>query len=218
MSRSVETILNEFNPNKGPSGAQLVSIGKALRTNSPQFATGVPVADVLVLPDGEKAMLAVSGFALTGGTAGPLDAADLGTVPAITTVGVDGKGDLVFAAADAVTLAEVTYIPAEGDVIEEEIDVSAAGVAAFLQGRRGVLLLEATLLTGTTPGAKTIDFRGVAPAVTEAALTDAGQPAFNGVDVGAVPVRATVKYVAAPGVGTGVADSLVDRLSADADT
>lgn len=217
MSRPVDVTLDEANPNALPSAAQQTKMGKAFRLNSAHIAEGAVAANVLALPENARAAGLLSVYSRVGGVTGYFGFAERESTPGAGNAAVDPEGNVEFAAADAVTEAEVVYMPAEGDVIEEQITVPASGIGAFLQGREGVILLTAELLTGAAPGVKTIDTRGAAPGAGEAALSDVGQPIFLAADVGAGGGTATVRYIARPGVGTGVDDDLLARLAADSD-
>lgn len=217
MSRPVETVIDEGNPNALPTGVQQAKGGKALRLNSAHIAQGTVTANVLALPQNARAAALLSVYSRVGGVTGYLGFAERESTPGAGNAAVDPEGNVEFAAADAVTNAEVVYIPAEGDVVSEQIAVPASGIGAFLQAREGVILLAATLLTGAAPGVKTVDTRGAAPAAGEAALSDLGQPIFLAADVGAGGGTANVTYVARPNVGTGVDDDLLTRLAADSE-
>lgn len=213
MSRSVDTVLDEANPNKLPSAMQLTEAGKAFRSNSAHIAQGAVAANVLALPENARAAGLLSVYSRVGGVTGYFGFAERESTPGAGNAAVDPIGNVEFAAADAVTNAEVVYLPAEGDIIEDSIQVPASGIGAFLQAREGVILLTATLVTGVVLGAKTVVTRGSAPGAGEAALSDLGQPIFLAADVGAGGGTATVRYVARPGVGTGVDVDLLARLA-----
>jgi hypothetical protein len=126
----------------------------------------------------------------------------------------------VFQATDAVTEAEICYVPLEGELFEDEdIPVTAGGVGTFLASRDGVQLISATLnAPAATPGAKTVVARGTAsPGAGEVALLDAGNTIqFVAGEAGSI-CTATVTYRAFPGIGEGVEDPFGDRLEAEVD-
>ena len=115
-------------------------------------------------------------------------------------------GNIVFAAADAVTTAEVTYVPVEGDIIEDAIVTVATNVGTLLSSRAAVVLLEIEALAGTSVGAKTPVARGTTPSAGQAAINDAG----TGVVFAAADAvtSARIKYVATPGVGSADASAV----------
>jgi len=210
MSRTLRAALNESNPNKLPVGGHDVLIGSALGL-TPAYFEGAVAADILTLPEEAKAAAPLLVFARTGGTTGYKVPTDPETVPLAGEVSITPTGDLIFAAADAVTTVEATYAPIEGDIITEQVDV-AASVATLLFARRARMLLAVTVDVGVVLGAKLIVPRGTAaPALGEVALDAAGTGVvFNAGDV--VAGRATIRYIAAPGVGVGVTLSLRARL------
>lgn len=210
MSRPLRDVLNESNPNKLPSGAQTLRLGDALALVT-LFASGTVTSDVLSLPESEKAGQITRAFARVGGSTGYKTVVAPETTPAAGECAITPSGDVLFAAADAVTSAEVMYAPVEGEVFEDVVD-AAASAAAFVQGRRALALLSAEVITGAIPGTKTPAARGSAPAAGTAALSAAGTGvAFNAADVVAGSVR--LRYLAVPGVGSGPQPSIAQALA-----
>lgn len=211
MSRPLIDVLNEGNQNKLGSADQAVQMGNALGLVT-RFIKAAVVANAIVLPDGFKAAAVIRAFATAGGTTGMKTPVLPEGAVAATQVGTTPTGDILFAAADAVTFAEVEYAVLEGaGVFEEDIDVAASALV-FPQGRGAVALLSAEVTAGLVLGAKVIEARGSAPAAGDAALTADGLGvAFNAADV--IAGKAHVKYVATPGVGPGASPSLADRLA-----
>jgi len=198
--RSLRNILDEGNPNKMPSGAQLARLGSAVAL-VPRRIRAAVVANTLALPDNAKAEAILNGFVVAGGTTGPVTPV-LGAAPATTEVGISLTGDIVFQATDAVTEAEVVYLAQEGDVVEEML-VVAADSASLASGRKAIRLLEAESLEGTTVGALAVEARGAAPGAGEASQDlDGAVVSFN---AGDAVTRARVKYIALPGAGTKAA-------------
>ena len=216
MSRPLTDALNESNPNKLPNGAHDVLLGSALGKNSVQFGVFTVAGDLAILSAGLKAEAGISVFVTAGGSTGYFTQAAQESTPGAGTYAVNANGDIEFAAADAVTDAEISWAPVEGDTITETIPV-AASVGTFLQARSGRKILSASVVTGVTPGAALTSIaRGGIPAAGEVAIDDAGTTAtFNAANVVAGTVSVT--YLAAPGVGTGVSDSLATRLAAGVD-
>ena len=203
MARTLREVLNESNPNKLADGCKEIRLGDRL-TAGPVFAAGAVASNTLVLPDDAKAIYALRGYIRAGTGDGPLGpAADPGA-PAAGEVGVNATGDLIFAAADVVTEAEVHYIGADGQVYTD-VELGVASNVATLPAN-GLLLVRAEALAGTSVGVKTVQSRGATPAAGQAALNKAG----TGVDfAGADAVtRAKLTFVAAPEVSVGTETDL----------
>lgn len=211
MARNVEYILDEANPNKIPSGLQVVRAGKAMKL-IPRFEAGTVTANVLTLPEDAKALHVLLAFARTGTATGW----KIGVSPAATLaagqVNVTPTGDIAFFGTDAVTGAEVWYIPMEGELVEDTIQVTAGGAGTLLGERQALRVLEAEVLTGAAPGNKTVVQRGATPAAGEAAATAPGQVAFNGADIAGTGGTARILYIARPNVGSAL-PSLGQRLA-----
>lgn len=198
MARSLKTILDSGDANKLGAVAQVGRVGTMLSL-LPRLYAGAVASHVLVLPVPALALLAVRS---TAGT-------DIGEHTILNVTGtsasvgdgeaaLDAKGDVVFDADDVVTAAEVLYVPAEGDLIEEVIPV-ASHSGTLLMSRKGVILREVEALVGSSTGVKTVVARGSSPSAGEAALGNTGATvAFNASDA---VTSARVKYIALPGVG-----------------
>jgi hypothetical protein len=197
MGRSLRTILNESNPNKLPSATQAARLGSALAL-LPRCVKSAVTSHQIVLPDNAKAVAVLRAFSAAGTVTGNLVPVTT-AAPTTGQVGVGTDGDLVFAAADAVTQAEVVYVQVEGDVVEETVPV-VSNVASLTAGRKGILLISATATAGTSLGAKGILARGTAATAGNAALNLLGTGvAFFGADA---VTQATIKYIATPGEGS----------------
>jgi hypothetical protein len=201
QDRALRDILNEASPGKLPSAMQSLAVGRAF-VGTPRMIRDATVAaapaDTIVLPNAARAAYLFGGYARAGGTTGLLTAIQAG-VPAVTQISITPDGNLVMAAADAVTDAEAYYVAHEGDlVVETGVDV-VAGVLTPAFARSAVCLIEATVVTGVIPGAKAITARGGAPAAGNAAIGDLGTILFNAADI--VNGTATVTYIAYPGLG-----------------
>ena len=199
MSRTLRAVFNESNANKLPSAGLELPLGDALGV-LPHFVRAAVVSNVLALPSNLKAARVVNCYSVAGTLTGPLTPTNI-AVPTTGLVGTSASGDILFAPADAVTFAEVTYIPFEGPVISDLVQV-AASVGTLLQGRGAQKILSVTVNTGLVLGAKTVDVRGTAgPAAGHAASqNDPTLVNFNATDV--VTGTATITYVAQPGMGT----------------
>lgn len=198
MPRTLKTILNESNPSKLGAAGQCAKMGTLLAL-SPRYVDSAVASHVLTLPEAARAIHILHCYATAGTVTGQMTPIDNDGAPATTEVAVTPTGNIIFQATDAVTAAEVLYLMCEGAIYEETV-VVATNVGTLLGSRSGRLLLEATALVGTTTGAETIVARGTTPATTQAALNDAG----TGVVFAAADAvtRATIKYIAAPGIGS----------------
>lgn len=211
MPRTLQSAINESNPNKVADGLREVKAGDALAL-LPRFVTGAVAANILTLASAAKALTGVSAFATVAGSAGAKSFVP-GGAPVAGEFSVTPTGNIIFAAADAVTAAEVSYLSIEGEVFTESVAV-AASVGAFASGRKGVMLLSATVDTGIILGAKTPAFRAAVPAAGTASINALGTGVtFNAADV--VAGRATVTYVITPGSGgtTGVSQRLLGNTN-----
>ena len=212
MARTLAAVLNESNPNKIADALKDAKAGVALSL-IPGFCTGAVAADTLTLPSDLKALAALSVRATAAGTPG-VKVLDPAGTPAAGEFGITPTGDILFAAADAVTAAEVVYVAVEGEVITETLAV-VASQALLVQGRKGVLLLGATVLVGVTLGPiPTVIARGSAPGPAETCFTNDGMALFfNMADVVAGSVSVT--YVLTPGTGgsTSVRGQLLSTAS-----
>lgn len=217
MARTNKQIFNAGDLNKVGAVFRQVQLGSGLALVARTFQ-GTVTSNVLTLPEFGKAMAILDAFALAGTSDGRKTVIAKEGAPAAGQVAIDPKGDIIFNATDAITSAEVVYIPAEGTIFEETVDVTAAGAATLRQSRRALQLLEASLDTGggvSVPGAKTIVARADgAPSAGQARLEIDGEVVFfNGTDAG-TGGTATIKYIASPGV-TGTYDAFGDLIEDD---
>jgi hypothetical protein len=203
MSRKLQAVGNEGNPNKVGDFNKDVKIGSALKQGAMTRVVAV-ASDTAVLPESGKALALVAVFVSAGGATGVFTPTT--GAPAAGEVAIDPiTGNVIFNAADAVTEAEITYTTFEGDVVEAAGVADAAGLVTLPGGSRGRLLLEASV----GGAARTVVARAAAPAAGEAALTAAGTGVqFNVADAGGAAV---VKYVEMPD------STALDRLLGDVD-
>jgi len=195
MPRSLKDILNTGDQNKLGAVAKIGRVGDLLAMGA-RRVRGTVTSHVLTLPDYARAEQILSAFAIAGTLTGELTPIRRGTV-ATTQAAINATGSVVFATADAVTEAEVVYIPTEGDIVEETIIV-ASDVGALLN-RKSHRLLEVTALEGTPLGAFTVVGRGATPTTTQAALSLGGDTVvFASADT---VTKARVRYIASPGIG-----------------
>lgn len=204
MARSLVDILNESNPNKSDVALQQARVGSLLALG-PIFIKAAVATGILTLPENARAAAILSAFATAGTTLGPknivVPAATASGVPATTNVTISPTGHISFnVATDALTAAEVLYIPEEGEIFEEIVPV-VSNAATPLAGRNVKRLLEATLLAGTVTGTGIVDQRGFTVATTLHVAASATGAAVNFLSGDAV-TSARIKYIATPGIGT----------------
>lgn len=197
MSRSLYTVLNEANPNKLPNALQQAQLGNIADLTA-KFAKGAVVSNVLVLPEEARAAGILTALATAGTTPGFKTPVLHSATVATLQCKVDAVGNIAFFATDAITAAEVVYFAAEGDVVQDDIIVTPGTGIGTLDGD-AVILLSATVLTGTALGAKTVLTRAEsAPAAGNVNLgLTANQVRFAVADAVAT---ARVRYVAKPAV------------------
>ena len=106
----------------------------------------------------------------------------------------------------------MNYLPYEGDLITEQIVVLATDIGTLLQGKQGVQLISVNVDAGAITGPAVLELRGATPGALEVALSAAGNTLIFHADIEAT--LATVTYIAAPGIGTGVSDALHTILDA----
>jgi hypothetical protein len=156
----------------------------------------------ITLPDNAKANVILCCYVTAGTVSGQFTPV-YDSTPATTQVSTNAQGDIVFLSTDAVTEAEVTYVPFEGEVIEE-IVACAASLAAPSGSRRILCLLAGEALAGTVTGVKVVDDRATAsPATGHVAANKLGTGALfnNGTDA---VTSARIKYIATPGFGVAL--------------
>jgi hypothetical protein len=202
MARSLRNILNEGNPNKVPAANQSARMGTAISLST-RFVRGVVgsvTAHVLELPETGRAAQILKAHAVAGTQTG-IKTPVPGNSPSAGQVGLTPDGKAIFQATDAVTEAEITYIPHEGSVVEETIVVtSGSGEGVPLSDRKAIVLLEAEATVAGAVGAKNtgVAARGATASAGEATLTHEGHISFSPADT---VTQGLVKYVATPGEG-----------------
>lgn len=172
----------------------------------PTSAVVVVASNIGVLPATAKARAILRAFSTAGTLTGYLTPTNLAT-PTTGLIGINQNGDLLFAAADAVTEVEVTYLTHEGEIREEVITV-ASNSGTLLNSRRAVVLLSATSLAGTLTGALTNVARAATPTTGQAALGVTGKTVtFAAADA---VTSALVKYIEYPTLGLSGALNTAD--------
>lgn len=218
--KSVRAALNTANPNSLPILCDQIDFGEALALLK-RTVRGTVVGNTLVLPEDAKAgtLLKVYGAGTVSGYKTILGNGS-NAAPATTECRITGAGNVLFnSGTDVITQAVVEYLAVEGsgyELYEETIDVTS-NVGTLLGQRAALLLLGATSLTGTLTGALAPVNRGNTPATTFAAIGAGvdGDKTIVFATADAV-TRATVRYIALPGVGVTKRVSAGDALRQDA--
>jgi len=211
MPTTVKEELNNARPNNIADMQRLLVLGDALEV-LPRTEQLVPTANIATPSRPARTILSCF-IVAAGANTGEADVSKKETVPPLAgNCAINEDGNIQFAAADAVTLCEVTYVPLEGELIEDEIiNVTAGGVGTLLASKSSIQIVSATLnAPAATPGAKTAVVRGTlvgALAAGQFAVQLVGTTlAFVAAEAG-VACTATVSYYAYPGVGTATADA-----------
>lgn len=210
---TVRTSLNKANPASIAMDLQRLAFGEVVNL-IPKLVRAAVVGHKLVLPEGAKAARLLSAFGVGGSNGYKLPlAVGSSTAPSAGEVTVNGAGDIVFATADAITLATVVYVAQEGEIFEDTIDV-VSNVGALLGNRSAAVLLSAQALIGTVVGAEAPVQRGATPSTGQAAIQGASDKniVFAGADA---VTRATVRYLAVPGEGVTTNSTVAAALLAD---
>lgn len=213
MPRPTRDALNAALTNNQVDAMRVIRAGDAWNQATLFFRGTTDANDRLVLPEAAKAAAVLQAFVTAGGS----EEYKAPVAPDVTLVGGDVKlsptGDVQFFGGEATSVvAEVVYAPMPGPIFEDLVDVASSS-ATLLQSRAGLLLLEAEVITGATPGVVTPILRGGTPAGGEAALSNDGlSVVFNAADV--VGGTARIKYIAAEIEGVTRAP-LVARLNDD---
>lgn len=194
MPNTVKDVLNRGNINTLANAAKEVKLGTALGL-APAFVKGAVASNILVLPEEAKAIAGILAYVTAGSVTGVMTY--VAGTPATTQFTVNKDGNIQFFGTDAVTSAEVTYVPIEGDIVEEEV-VVVSNVGALGGNRTSRMLLSAIVTAGTALGAKTTAARGATPSAGSACTNLLGTGiTFAGADA---VTRAVVRYIAAPKV------------------
>ncbi len=198
MSRSLRTVIDEANPNRTDGALHDARLGSMLAKISRSRRVAV-VSNKIVLPDNAKADVILSCYVTAGTVSGQFTPV-YDSTPATTQVSTNANGDIVFLSTDAVTEAEITYVPFEGQVVEETL-ACVASLFTPSGSRRMLCVLAAEAITGTVVGVKVVDDRATAaPATGHAALNKLGSGVLFNNATDAV-LTAKVKYIATPGFG-----------------
>lgn len=205
MSRILKTVLNEANPNRLPSALQVAMVGTALGIIA--RTVRVPVSgNVAVLPENARAQALLNVFVSAGTVNGQFGTLAPNATPTTTNAAINAQGNVAFFGTDAVTEAEITYIPVEGEIVEDVLTV-ASNVGLLHGSRKALVILEA-FDTSSGSSALTVLARGSAnPAAGNTRIDTTGAS----LRFEAAVTSATVRYVAEPLVSVGAAlESSVD--------
>ena len=201
---SLREVLNDITPHNLAEylaqldlGDVLVSLPTALRNKVPAAdAYALATLQVVKLPDNAKASVILRATGRTGTTTGEFAAQAFGATPTTGQVAVTPAGDIAFLGTDAVTLADVVYVPEKGKVVEITLPV-ASNVLTLPTSLSAVLLLEAEATEATSTGKKIPLVPGAgAPSAGQARLNVAKTTVtFNGTDA---VTKARVKVLVVP--------------------
>lgn len=175
-------------------GTILIGLPTALRAAAPAAdPSSLATLQVVKLPDDAKAASLVRVTVRAGVAPGELAILAFGATPITGQAAVTASGDIAFLAADAVTDADIIYIPEQHEVVEFQTDVVANVLtipAAYAS--KAILIEEVTADLGTALGRKVVLVPGAgAPAAGQARLNLAKTTVtFAGADA---VTRATVK-------------------------
>jgi len=176
---------------------KLIGIGTVIR-NLPTYlnckaplAAGASPYDgatigALVLPDDAKAASIIRAYGRTGGvTATELAAQAYAATPTTGQIAVAPSGNIALLGTDAWTNMDVAYIPMKQDPVELVLpcasNAAALPVTTNSQLNAGtgstgaggvIMLMEAEILTGTTPGKKIVTQESASTAATGTARLD----------------------------------------------
>lgn len=203
MSRTLQAVGNEGNPNKVSDFARAVGLGTALKLGAMTLISAV-ASNTLALGDGQRALAVLRCFVTAGAVTGAFTPV-ASAAPATGEVGISVTGNIVFNAADAVTAVEVTYLVAEGNTISVTERANAAGLVTLPNSARARILVSATM----NGAARTVVARAAAPAAGQAAISLLGTGVqFNVADANGTAV---ITYVEIP------ADPVLERLLGSVD-
>lgn len=211
MARTLKAALSEADPNILSDALRLAKFGTQLQAATAQLRAAV-ASNITALPEGLRAQALLYAYVTVGTLTGLMTVVATGTTPTTGQVSINLNGQVVFAAADAVTEAELVFVPFAGDIIEEVVALNAAGLGTLLGGRAGKLLLSGEVLSGASAGLKTNIARAGAPSAAQVCLTASGKGVqFN---AAAASVTARVRYINSAAPGTAAAELLVADQSA----
>jgi len=164
---TLKDLLNRANPNELSNLFQSMRLGDFVRSSitrlwrkaakTPSPLDQIAAVQTIKLPNDAKACTILRAYAQAGtGTKGELVVdGPMTTATAAGHVGVTAAGDISFASADAWTAVDVSYVPEEVEVVTQQFPLDPAVGDISLPAKwsgRTVLLMRATLDTGTVTG------------------------------------------------------------------
>lgn len=204
MSRTLKAAFNDANPNILPDLARTVKLGTLLGAASAQ-CRAVVASHITDLPEGMRVGVLLAAYATVGTLTGAMTVVT-GGAPTTGQVSITPTGQVIFATADAVTEAELYFIPASGDIVEELVPLNGAGLGTLGGSRHAKLLISAEVTTGASTGVKTVIARAGSPSAAQAALTANGSGVqFN---VAAASSMALIRYIKSADPGASSSELL----------
>lgn len=209
---SLKDALNRASLSHLPDMLQVVKLGDFMRSATCRLykkAASAPVpldqiaaVHTIKLPMDCKAARILRAYARAGsGTPGELTQATAPMTSATSAgqINISAAGDLTFAAADAWTSVDVEYVPEELEVFSMTLPVASNDIAlpAFITNRGAVMLMRATLDTGTVTGEGKIIAPGARSSTTLQVNLDAAKAVVQFVAADAV-TKATFWVGVAP--------------------
>jgi hypothetical protein len=237
---SIRQALNRVDPNVSADLLRQINFGDVLRGLPVYLRAVAPAATgatpqqlstlgCLVLPEDAKAAVILRCTVKSSSVAnGEFTIVSYGTTPATTQVAVAPNGDIVFLGSDAVTSADIIYVPQKGDVLGQlsnsnlgvtslSLSVSTATGAATIPAPyagKAILLMQANVTAGSVTGQKIILVpTTTVTATTRAALSqDATKIWFNlATDA---PTACTVDLLVASGLANNNGNEINSQLEA----
>jgi len=193
MTTSLKDALDNTNLNQTAEQLRAIKLGSMLAQLPLTVQVAVSSNKATMDPPCARILKA---YASAGTTKGEQTPEIPGTSLSTKQCAPDGNGNVLFYASDAVTQAEITYQPYQGQTVTEVCQVVSHAIT-FAQDRAGLVIISAEDQAGT---ALTVDVRGTSsPASGHIALTDAGTGAK--LYASGSETSVTITYIATPGVG-----------------
>lgn len=198
MSRSLRAIINEGSQGKVGAALQQSRLGQGLGV-VPRTVRLAVASHIMTLPENARCARILRGYKTAADTPGEV-------TPLVSNASLSSAGDaapnaignILFLAGDAVTQAEIVYVPYEGEIVEDIVDV-VSDDATLLSSRAAQLLLEAEGLAGSIASKTVVARNTTSPTAGQASLLANGTTVrFAAADS---VTRARVRYIALPGVG-----------------
>ena len=241
-AESLRETLNRVDPNSIADVLRTLCLGDVLRA-LPVYLRGVSAGatgacaqqlatlGTVVLPEDAKAAVILRCTVNAAGVqTGDFTVEPYGTTPQTTQVAVAPNGDIVFLGNDAVTKADIIYVPQKGDVLGQ-LSNSKLGVTSLtlpvvpgtgkcllpssISGKV-ISLLQANVLAGTVSGQKIVLVPVTAAvATTKAALSVDGTAVWFAIADAVTSVQLDLLVYAGTVTGADV-NALLEAASSDA--